>query len=133
MANGAVVRPGILVLRITFDLPMTCDGLLSDRAPWTNPCPGSVHDALLTLDRRTFMMACVVRRKARYGLWLNDGFEHRFTSVAGRAAPPYALMFETSDGPPLTTVAAAFAEEEDSPKAAAAAPATESAAGSGAP
>lgn len=116
-ANGDVVRPGILILRITFDLPMICDGLLSDRPPGTNPCPGSVHDALLTADRRTFFMACVVRRKARYGLSLNDGFEHRFTSLAGRPAPPYALTFETSDGPELTSVAQAFAQDKTGPQA----------------
>ena len=43
-AKGAVVRPGIVILRVTFDKPMACPGLLDTHAPL--PDHGSLANPL---------------------------------------------------------------------------------------
>jgi hypothetical protein len=112
-ANGAVVRPGILVLRVTFDLPMSCEGLLTEAAPARNPCPGSTREMLLSYDRRTFRTVCTLDQNTRYGLWTNHGFFHKFTSLAGRPSDSYKLTFATSSQTPVVTVKDALAEDQD--------------------
>jgi hypothetical protein len=110
-AKGGVVRPGILVLRLTFDLPMTCEGLLDGHPDLLNPCPQPLHDPLLSFDRRTFLTVCQVKKSSHYGLWLNHSIYHRFTGLAGRSSQASELVFDTSDGPETTTVEQAIAED----------------------
>ena len=43
-ARGAVVRPGLVVMRVTFDQPMACSGRLAGLGPWVNPCPTGKQD-----------------------------------------------------------------------------------------
>jgi hypothetical protein len=90
-ASGARVRPGVLILRLTFDRPMTCDGLLNVHAFFPDPCPKPLRDPVISRDRRTFLTVCQIDGGKRYGLRLN-----RFTSMAGRRAPPIELVFDTS-------------------------------------
>src|SRR5262245_3658498 len=40
-ADNAIIRPGRLVVRVTFDRPMTCRGFLYERPPLKSPCPRS--------------------------------------------------------------------------------------------
>jgi len=58
--NGAVVRPGIVILRLTFDKPMSCIGLLDNRKGYPNPCPAPLQEPLFSRDRRTFLTVCVI-------------------------------------------------------------------------
>jgi hypothetical protein len=110
-APGAMVRPGILVLRVTFDLPMSCEGSFAAALPLHNPCPGGVHDMLLTYDRRTFRTVCILEKNAHYGLWLNQTIFHRFTSLAGRSSQAYEITFSTSSEPAVDNVRDALAED----------------------
>jgi hypothetical protein len=110
-ANGAVVRPGLMVLRLTFDLPMACAGLIDDHAPLPNPCPGPLREPVISLDRRTFLTVCQVAKDSHYGLRLNARTELRFTSLAGHVSQPYELVFDTSAEPELATVQDAIAED----------------------
>jgi hypothetical protein len=110
-ASGAVVRPGFLVLRLTFDLPMACAGLLDRHAALLDPCPGPLLEPVRSLDRRTFLTVCKVAKSSHYGLWLNHGSSLRFTSLAGHPAAPYELVFETSSEPEVATVEDAIAED----------------------
>jgi hypothetical protein len=110
-AQGAVVRPGILVLRFTFDLPMSCDGIFQPDPPWRKPCPGTVQHLVISFDRRTIRMACMVEKDAYYGLRLNSLPYLHFRSMAGRSAEPYALAFSTSSQAEITTLEEAQAQD----------------------
>lgn len=111
-ARGAEVRPGILVLRLTFDLPMTCEGLLDNHAPLVNPCPAPLHEPLRSFDRRTFLTVCKIDKSTHYGLWLNRDDQRRFTSLAGRSAAANELVFDTSAGPEITSIDEALAQDK---------------------
>src|SRR5665213_2382260 len=56
--RGATVRPGVVILRLTFDKPMTCDGLLNAEGTKANPCPAPLEEPLYSRDRRTFLTVC---------------------------------------------------------------------------
>jgi len=109
-APGSKISPGILVLRVTFDLPMICAGRMTDAKPLRSPCTGTVSPARLSFDRKIFWTACRVKKDTKYGLELNDGGDrqHGFVSLAGKVADPYPLTFETSDDAPVNTVKAAL-------------------------
>lgn len=93
-ANGAVVRPGLLVVRMTFDLPMACPGLMDRHSKLLNPCPAPLDQPVISLDKRTFLTVCRVAKGSHYGLWLR-----RFTSQAGYPSSTQELVFDTSSEP----------------------------------
>lgn len=49
----------------------------------------------ITPDRRTFTLRCVVRPGRSYEIWLNRPPYMNFKSVAGVAAEPFQLLFQT--------------------------------------
>jgi hypothetical protein len=114
-AQGAVVRPGLLVFRVTFDLPMTCDALVLDHEPQKNPCPGSTLQARQSFDHKIFWTVCKVAAGQSYGVWLNpEGKrDHAFTSLAGKLAAPFALTFTTSKEVPVKTVLEAMNQDAE--------------------
>lgn len=105
-AKGAKVRPGVLVLRLTFDRPMTCAGVLDSEGYRPNPCPAPLIEPMISHDRRTFLTVCMTEANYRYGMRLR-----RFESLAGRPAPPSTLEFETSLARPTRTVEQALAQD----------------------
>ena len=120
-AKGAVVRPGVLVLRVTFDRPMACAGALSDDPPFHNPCPGRIQHMLLSLDRLTVRTACVVEPNLSYGAWISKDVPDPqakttrttdFISLTGSPSEGYEFRFTTSAAAPITTVCEALAEDE---------------------
>jgi hypothetical protein len=112
-AKGAVVRPGLLIVRVTFDQPMTCDGFFLADPPRQNPCPGSPQQMLLSYDRRTVRIACVVEPNAEYGLALSpDPNGKTFIGMSGLPSLPYQVAFTTSEGPPAATVCDSLSEDE---------------------
>jgi hypothetical protein len=106
-AKGAVVRPGLLVVRVTFDRPMTCVGVLQNHIPLPDPCPPPLREPMISRDKRTFLTVCMVEANRHYGLWLKD-----FTSLGGRSPPSYEMVFDTSDKADITRVEEAVAEDE---------------------
>lgn len=126
-AKGAVVRPGILVLRITFNVAMSCNGLFLSRSPLVKPCgEARMQDFRLSYDRRTIRMKCVVSPNKRYGFRMNDDPSYdqlrpgilsnvNFMSLAGFPLQPFELDFSTSSGPPVVSVEAAEALDVDAP------------------
>jgi len=126
-APGAVVRPGILVLRITFNVAMSCDGIFLTSPPLEKPCgEARMQDLRLSYDRRTIRMKCVVAPNRRFGLRLNNDPERdqlrpgilrkvNFASLAGSPLQPFELTFETSSGPDVISVEAAEREDKDAP------------------
>lgn len=104
-AKGAQVRPGLLIVRVTFDQPMACAGGFAAAAPLINPCPGQSREMLLSYDRRTVRTVCVVEAGAQYGLWMSrDLTERSFIGLTGLPALPYRLAFTTSTEAPVTKV-----------------------------
>jgi hypothetical protein len=123
-AKGAVVRPGVLVMRVTFDRPMACAGVFSDDPPFRNPCPGRIQHMLLSYDRLTVRTACVVEPNVAYGAWISkeiasgafassDSQDIDFVSLTGSPSKEYEFRFKTSEAPPITTVCEALSEDEE--------------------
>lgn len=123
-ARGAVVRPGVLVMRVTFDRPMACAGVFSDDPPFHNPCPGRIQQMLLSYDRLTVRTACVVEPNLTYGAWIskdvtygawvsNFSQDTEFVSLTGSPSKEYEFRFSTSAEAPVTTVCEALSEDEE--------------------
>jgi hypothetical protein len=123
-AEGAVVRPGLLVLRFTFNVAMSCDGLFQRLDRLAMPCDGGdVQWTDLTYDRTTIRMPCFVRPDTRYGIWMNPGRgrelnSRRFSSLAGRPLESFRLTFSTSSGPSVGDIKEAETEDKDWPPSA---------------
>ena len=116
-AQGAVVRPGVIVMRVTFDLPMTCEGRFLGASPWRDPCPGATQDLALSFDRRTIRTVCNIAPDSHYGVRLNAESRYVFTSLAGRPSSPFTFSFSTSSQAPINTVREALAEDAGAPVA----------------
>ena len=111
--RSAVIRPGLLVVRVTFDRPMACDGAFTPDPPLPNPCPGADRTMLLSYDRRTVRTVCMVEPGAQYGLWVSrDPAGQSFVGLAGLPSLPYRLTFSTSSEAPIATVCDALAEDD---------------------
>ncbi|WP_394760854.1 hypothetical protein [Phenylobacterium sp.] len=111
-ARDAVVRPGLIVMRVTFDKPMACAGRLAGLSPWPSPCPGGTQSMLLSFDRRTVRTACAAAADSHYGVSLNRDLDgDAFLGVAGLPAESRAFGFTTSSGPAVGSVCEALAED----------------------
>ena len=108
--EGQVVRPGLLVIRITFDRPMTCGGFLAALADVASPCPSRVQNFIQTFDHRTVRTLCLTRPGQAYGVLVGGDCDHPFVSLDNQQAQPLAVRFSTSDGPAVASVAEALAE-----------------------
>jgi hypothetical protein len=111
-AKGATVRPGLLVLRVTFDRPMACNGRLERDPPWQDPCPGAVQQMLLSYDRRTVRTVCVVEPSLHYGAVVNRDLDGKvFIGLTGLPAESRKFDFTTSSDPAVASVCEALAED----------------------
>lgn len=111
-ARGAVVRPGLLMVRVTFDQPMTCEGRFDPVPSLPDPCPGATREMLLSYDRRTVRTVCVVEPGTKYGFSLGqDPTAPTFIGLAGLPAAPATVSFSTADGPLVTDVCQAMAQD----------------------
>jgi hypothetical protein len=105
-AKGAVVRPGLVVVRVTFDRPMSCDASFGGSSDLPNPCPGRWREVTISADRRSFRTVCEVKADMRYRLPVRS-----FRSVHDALATPYDLTFSTSGTAPVATIREALAED----------------------
>lgn len=112
-AKDAVIPPGVVVLRVTFDRPMACAGAFGDDPPLQNPCPGRRQHMLLSYDRLTVRTACVIEPNTRYGAWISNTGDADFISLTGAASSQYELRFSTSAAAPVATVCEALTEDEE--------------------
>jgi hypothetical protein len=124
-AQGAVVRPGYVVIRFTFNVAMSCDGIFLGMPSMQQPCGGEARQVVTySYDRRTIQMVCHVAKSTRYGLRLNYDPNHDaarlnnvtatrvdFTSLAGAPLRRFELSFSTSAEAPLVTQMEALAAE----------------------
>jgi hypothetical protein len=105
-AKGAVVRPGIVVVRVTYDRPMSCDASFVGRSDLPNPCPGQWREVTISQDGRSFRTVCDVAPNSRYRLVL-----HSFKSADNVMATPYDVSFSTSGTARIGTIMEALAED----------------------
>jgi hypothetical protein len=111
-ARGAVVRPGLVVVRVTFDQPMACDASFDGVSDLPNPCPGRWREVTLSQDRRSFRTVCEVRAGTRYRMTLRS-----FRNSHGLAVPA-DVTFSTSGFAPIASIREALAEDTGLPAAA---------------
>ncbi|MGZ3278237.1 MAG: Ig-like domain-containing protein [Caulobacteraceae bacterium] len=104
-ANGAVVRPGVVVVRVTFDQPMACDASFDGVSNLPNPCPGRWREATLSRDQRSFRTVCEAKPNTRYRMTLRS-----FRNSHGLAIPA-DVTFSTSGASPIATIRQALAED----------------------
>lgn len=113
-APGATVRPGLVVVRMTFDKPMACLGGFDRQAPWRDPCPQATQHMLLSYDRLTVRTVCIVEPATHYGLSMNSDMAiYPFVALSGLPSKAFRLDFTTSETPLVKTVCDALAEDED--------------------
>ena len=112
-AEAQVVRPGYLVVRITFDRPMACSGFLVRFAELANPCPAQEQTFIWTFDHKTIRTLCMTRPGQTYGLAIGGGCSLPFVSLDGQHAQPFAIRFRTSDSAGATSVQDALAADTE--------------------
>lgn|GEM_PF-3037508 len=111
-ARGATVSPGLLVVRVTFDQPMACEGRFEKTGSLSNPCPGDVNQMLLSFDRRTVRTICLVEPGREYGFSIGqDPTSNTFVGLTGLPAAPARVAFSTSAAAPISGVCEALAED----------------------
>ncbi|HEX4098309.1 MAG TPA: Ig-like domain-containing protein [Caulobacteraceae bacterium] len=112
-ANGAKVKPGIIIVRLTFDLPMACSALIDGPVLTDNPCPAPLVDPVISRDRRTFMTVCAVQPNSHYGIWLDGPSSPppRWTDLAGHELASRQINFTTSGGAKVSAIKDAIAED----------------------
>lgn len=108
-APGSTVRPGALVLSVTFDRPMACRANLMD-SRFPVPCPGGKDVVVMSPDRRTLSTVCQVEAGASYSMPLVD-----FVGEGGARSERYDLAFLTSTEAPAVTPRDALAFEKAGP------------------
>jgi hypothetical protein len=106
-APGQVVRAGLVVMRLTFDKPMSCSGVVyGDSSVTADPCPKGVERLLLSVDRKTVRTVCFLAPGTHYVVWGVD-----FVSAEANRATPYKFEFSTSDDPDVLTGCDALMED----------------------
>lgn len=108
-APGSVVRPGAMVLSVTFDQPMACKANLAN-SPFPLPCPGGPGVVIMTPDRRTLTTVCQVEAGASYSMPIVD-----FVGSSGIRSARYDLAFTTSTDAPITDLRQARSLETEGP------------------
>jgi hypothetical protein len=108
-APGSVVRPGAMVLSVTFDQPMACKANLT-ASPFPLPCPDGEGAVLISPDRRTLTTVCTVEAGAAYSMPLAD-----FTGDGGAKSERYDLAFTTSTAAPVKDPRQAMGLEKTGP------------------
>jgi hypothetical protein len=113
-AQGAVVPPGKLYVRVTYSQRMSpCGFLLADAA--FNPQPEFADEpALLTRDYKSFYFAVTTEPGQGYGMRFNTFTAHNFRSLYGQTAPAYSLTFKTSNAPAARSMSEAMAGDAES-------------------
>jgi hypothetical protein len=102
-AEGQAVTPGVLVLKLTFDQPMTKTGFDIAAAPGAQ-APDCVKTPRLLNDGKTFVLLCATRRGQHYSLTFNAEPEGGFQNTAEHRAVPATLSFSTTTDEPIRSL-----------------------------
>jgi hypothetical protein len=110
---GAIVRPGYLRVRVSFDQPMSCfSEVMVDAGPG-DPCEPEGTWALP--ERKSWTMTCrfAPETAVRIGFRRIDG--EGFVGLSGRRATPYLLEFSTSGDAPTSSLQTATTADPGPP------------------
>jgi hypothetical protein len=105
------VRPGVLVIRVTFDQAMACGASVSVDNDLPNPCELGQGSVLLLSKRTTFKILCHVEGGRRYGIRFNRPPNYGFVGLNGFAAEGRELTFNVSNAAPVPDAEAAVQED----------------------
>ncbi|HEX7758667.1 MAG TPA: hypothetical protein VF459_04145 [Caulobacteraceae bacterium] len=105
-ADGASAPAGVIVLKITFDQPMTADAWAYGKAD-AGAFPQCLAHPRLLNDNRSFVLLCTVAPGQAYAIAINS--DPRFANTTGRSAKPYVLHFTTTQ-PETRDMPAALAQ-----------------------
>jgi len=114
-ALDATAPPGVIVLKITFDQPMTPGAWAYGQAAGA-AFPHCLARPRLLRDKKSFALLCTVDPKQAYALEINAA--PRFASDAGRSAKPYVMRFSTTEAETRdlhTALDLAGLKDEDAP------------------
>lgn len=114
-ANGAMVRPGVLVLRVSFDQPMSCKGFFTGIPKLKNPCPLDHQQWVLSFDRKTIRTVCRAEPTGSYGVGVSDNPDATFLSLAARPLEPFEFRFTTSAAPDVLSARESLGEDPANP------------------
>ena len=111
----------LLILRLTFDQPMSCAGFVAVSPGRKNPCDNSEQRFLMSFDHKTVRIACVVEPGVRYVLYLNGKVETpdgafsppQFVSLDNQILDPSSLAFSASTATPVDTILAALTADPE--------------------
>lgn len=102
-AAGQAVAPGVLVIKMAFDQPMSPTGF--NFAPGTGgEAPECLPTPRLLDDRKSFVLLCRVRPGKAYALALNAAPAGGFANLADHRASAADLSFTVAAGEPITTL-----------------------------
>jgi len=102
-AAGQAVAPGILVIKVAFDQPMSPTGF--NFAPGSGgETPECLPTPRLLDDRKSFVLLCRVRPGKAYALALNAAPDGGFANLADHRASAADLSFTVAAGEPITTL-----------------------------
>ena len=105
-ADGASAPAGVIVLKITFDQPMTADAWAYGKTD-AGAFPQCLAHPRLLNDNRSFALLCTVAPGQAYAISINP--DPRFANTTGRSARPYVLHFTTTQ-PETRDMPAALAQ-----------------------
>jgi hypothetical protein len=124
------VRQGLLILRVTFDQPMTCSGFFLFQRK-DDPCSDvnrtfaqAKQQFLMSFEHKTIRVACFVRPGERYTFWMNPTLPSKsddppgipgppFMSLRGRLLASHDVTFTTSSGAPVQTISDALSADPE--------------------
>ena len=116
-APGAVVAPGALLVRVSFNAPMSCysEVTVEGGDDAADPCqPTGTWDLP---DRRTWLMPCRLQAGATYRMRFRKVDGAGFVGLSGRPAEPFDLSFSTSTQAPTASLEAAQQADPGAPDA----------------
>jgi DNA-binding CsgD family transcriptional regulator len=90
--QGATIKPGPLLLSVTFDRPMQPGSYSFAGDP--KMAPENCGNPEQSRDGRTYSMHCTVSPGRTYEIWFNRGDYMNFRSAEGVSAQPYRLSFK---------------------------------------
>ena len=116
-AADATVKPGVLVLKLTFDQRMNPAAFRFDRGG--DRYPSCLARPRLLADEKTFVLLCTVGPSGKFSMQLNGPGDGGFANQADQRATPMLLQFSTQDGLSLASMKeamkAAGLKDEDDP------------------
>lgn len=109
-AAGGAVKPGVLVLKLTFDQKMLKTGF-DIAAAEGGQAPACLKTPRLLNDGKSFVLLCTTAPGAKYALALNSGAKGGFANIGETRAARTELSFTTTDTDPVRSIPEAMKVE----------------------